>query len=112
MKHGVNIEAIEEIIDSGLSTKDDAQILKIFLAAVNDWPVNCSTLEEYADRVEETIRSLVTKQSLKNFLAGVDFQKHAWQAESITQLLQIYEFYDERKSLKEIINDLGKPAAK
>jgi hypothetical protein len=112
MKHGLNIEDIEKIIDSGLLTKDESKILGILLTAANDWSVNSSTLEEYVNQIEETIGSIATMQSLEKFLADVDFQKYAWQAESITQLLEIYEFIDKKKPLKEIVKSLEKSVVK
>ena len=106
MKHGLSIKAIEEIITAGLPDNDTTKALEIFLAAGNDWSSNPSSLEEYVTQIEEVLQGKATKQYLEQFARDADFSRHAWNAESASQLLEVYQFYGEHLSLSEIISDL------
>ncbi|MFD2907171.1 hypothetical protein ACFSX9_00340 [Flavobacterium ardleyense] len=63
-------------------------------------------LEDYELEVRNVIGDEVTRKSLELFLSNVDLSDNAWQAESLSQLLDIFNFYDKEISLNEILVDL------
>ena len=106
MKKHLIIEDIEKAIESGLLDNDTAKVLNIFLAAVNDWPENVFSLEEYIAKIEEKLKTIPNKQELEDFLRNASVAKYAWNMESIAGLLEIYQFYDDHFSLEQILSDL------
>ena len=77
------------------------------LIAINDWPNTIMKLEDYELEVQKFIGGEVTKNKLEVCLSQIDFSKNAWYAESLSQLVDVFKFYEQDVSLKEIIMDLG-----
>lgn len=81
-------------IDRFIEEKKDAQMiqsLNILSAAINDWPSeNLTIFEDYIIEIERLILGPATKENLQHFLKTIDIQKHAWQAESIAEVLALY----------------------
>ena len=82
------------------------EVINILLRAVNDWPNQISTLEEYEGNIQKLFGGPVTRVNLNAFLKKVDYSKSAWEAESLSQLVEVFNYYDEGKSLAEILSDL------
>lgn len=81
--------------------------LKIFLDAINDFPIEVNSFEEYFFELQNALSSLPNKKSLKQKLVTIDFSKDAWIAESISTILEIYNFYTCDLSLDQIIKELN-----
>jgi hypothetical protein len=84
----------------------DKRTIEILLASINDWPKAVNSLEEYAIQVDDFIGGEVTQNNIMKTLKSIDHLKAAWQAESLTQLIEIFEYYDRGKTLSEIITVL------
>ncbi len=41
-----------------------------------------------------------------DYISKIDYSKKAWQAESLSQLIEVYNYYEENKLLKEIFNEI------
>lgn len=81
-------------------------LIEILLSSINDWPNSIVIVEDFEVEVRNVIGGEVTRKRLEIFLSKIDLSKNAWQAESLIQLIEIFNFYDIEISLKEIIMDL------
>lgn len=100
------IEKIENILDDDnvdLILKRD---LSFFLNAINDWPTEISSIDEYINELENLIGNVATRNSLTFFIENVNVLNYAWQTESISQILDIFDYQREKKTLREIMMDL------
>ncbi len=81
-------------------------LIEVLLNSINDWPNSIETLEDFEFEVRNVIGGEVVRKRLEIFLSEIDLSKNAWQAESLSQLLDIFNFYDNEVSLREILIDL------
>jgi hypothetical protein len=78
----------------------------VLLAAIVDWPNSVTRVEDYEREVHQFVGGEVTKRTIKECLSKIDHSINAWQAESLTQLIDVFEYYGQDVSLKEVIIDL------
>lgn len=78
----------------------------IIINAINDWPINTSSLKEFVSSVESKTGSPLYKERIEQFLDTPDFANNAWEAESLTQLLEIYQYYNSSLSITDILEDI------
>ncbi len=83
-----------------------SEVIDLLLAAVNDWPNSVLSLESFESEVKDFIGNETVKQNVELALTKIDFSKQSWQAESLSQLIEVFKFYDEGISLKKIIENL------
>lgn len=79
---------------------------EILIKAINDWPNPIIKLEDYELEVRNFIGGEITKNKLELRLSQIDLSKNAWEAESLSQLINVFQFYKEGASLKDIISNL------
>lgn len=85
------------------------ELVDIFLAAINDWPQPIDGLNEYEQAIEKLLSDdEIDKVKLEHYLAEADYSKFAWEAESIAQLLEVFNYCEEGKCLREIIEKVEK----
>lgn len=99
------ISEIEKLLDSGNVSNHLKKMSDIFLAAINDWPDSILTLDDYEIEIEKFIGGATKKNKINEALLKIDFSLNAWQAESLSQISEIFQFYNDNISLKEIIHD-------
>jgi len=58
--------------------------------------------------VRNFINCIPKKDTINTALKNIDLLTHAWEAESLTQIILIFQYYNDDTSLKEIIDDLKK----
>ena len=87
---------------------DINEIAKALLIAVNDWPKQIFKLEDYESEVSIFIGQEPTAKTINLALMTIDYTLHAWQAESLSELLNVFSLYEDNVSFKEIIVDLKK----
>jgi hypothetical protein len=104
----LNIADIEKIAESNHVTEEIKFIVNTFLRAINDWPNQIENLDDYEFEVHDFIKGETQKKNIVKTLNNIDLNKYAWQAESLTQLLEVYNYFDKDLSLKEIIEKLKK----
>jgi hypothetical protein len=80
--------------------------LSIFLDAINDFPIAVNSLEEYICELQKEISPNLNKKKLENKLSNIDFSIEAWKAESISTILEIYNFYSIDLELNKILNEI------
>lgn len=100
------ISDLENVQESKKIDSIIRKVVGILLTAINDWPSPVIDLENYELEVKIFIGSKTTKQKIKSALTQIDFSKNSWQAESLTQVIDVFEFYKDGMSLKEIITEL------
>ena len=101
----LNVQAMIDIVDTDIA-KEISKPLAVFLVSINDWRASPTTFDGYVHEIEGIIGGVATKSSLEKFLMRCNFKSRAWEAESITGLLDIYQYYDEHSSLRFIVADL------
>ena len=101
----LSIVFIENISGNDIDEKTKS-VIDIFVRSVNDWPSEVVNLDEFISQLEEFINGAATKLSLEAAMTKLDLKNNAWEAEVITQVLEVYQYYDEGLSLSEIINAL------
>lgn len=100
------IQKLEEIQDGNKTDPVLNKTIDIFLAAVQDWPNPVLTLEDFETEISIFINGVATKDKINTILKVIDFSKNAWQAESLQQLTEVFQYYQEGMSIKEIIEDI------
>ncbi|MGY0039913.1 hypothetical protein [Pedobacter sp. NJ-S-72] len=82
-------------------------VTDILTGAFEDWPVPAITLDDYEFAVSQFIGGETTEDRISCALTYcVDYSNYMWQAESLRGLLEVFCFYNEGISLKEIIAEL------
>jgi hypothetical protein len=97
------ISDIENLLEKENILKQRKEVFNIFISAINDWPKTFDNLDDYESDVNEFIQRVTKKVNIEDSLMKIDFNKNAWEAESLSQLLLLFDYYDEDLSLKEII---------
>ncbi len=82
------------------------EILAVLLVAVNDWPSELIDLGRYAGEIEELVGGSANENNIRLFLRQCNYSLYAWQAESLSQLLDVFPFYGPNASLPDIIHDI------
>jgi hypothetical protein len=97
---------IQRLIQLKEHSENVRKIADILLAAINDWPIPTLTLVEYELEVQKFIGGATTKHNIETTLKKIDFSKYSWQAESLSQALEIFKFYKDRETLCGVIKNL------
>jgi hypothetical protein len=101
----VLIDDMENELSSGRHANMQP-IIGIFIGALNDWPVEILSIEDYLAQLELFIQTTATKETLEAALTTLNFKTEAWKVESITQLLELYLYYDAQLSVQAILEDV------
>jgi hypothetical protein len=102
----LEISRLIEIQELNKAKSFITNLIEILLSSINDWPNSVLFLDDFEFEVRNIIGGEVTNKRLEIFIPKIDLSKNAWQAESLSQLIEIFNFYDDEISLKEIIGDL------
>ena len=101
---GLDMLKVEQFLSANKNLSDDKiNATETLLAAINEWPNSALTIEEYESQVEKFIGGPVTKERIQATLKNIDHSRNAWQAESLTQLVTVFKFFNEGIDLNEII---------
>ena len=102
----INIKEIEKSAKNIKLEHETRKIIEIFLAAINDWPNPVLTIEAYEKDLKNFIQGQTTQNNLFKSLKQIDFNKNSWEAESISQIIEVFKFYPKDFSLQEIVMNL------
>lgn len=97
---------LEKLINLNIIDSDVKKIAQCFLLAINDWPEELFSLDDYEHSIKKLIKKKPNEENIKIFIERADYQKNSWEAESLSQLLDVYKLYDNTTSIKEIIEDV------
>jgi DNA-binding MltR family transcriptional regulator len=102
----LTIYVLEKVKDSPEINSFDKKIVDLLLAAINDWPNPIFGLSEYELVVSDFIRGETTPLRIKGALSKINYLKESWQAESLSQIDKLLALFNNRLTLKEVIDDL------
>ena len=102
----LSVSYLEKVQESGKLTKIIKEIISILLAAMNDWPTPIINLLDYEKEIYKLIGEEVTGKTMKEYISNIDYSKNAWEAESLSQLMEIFNYYEEGKQLKEVLKEI------
>ncbi|MGN6493391.1 MAG: hypothetical protein ACTHLE_15425 [Agriterribacter sp.] len=106
MIKGLEISQLQRLQELETLHDNLRNAVDILLSAINDWPDTIIKLEDYELAVHNFIGSETTKSKIELFLSQIDYSKDAWRGESLGELVKVFQFYNGKASLKEIIEDL------
>jgi hypothetical protein len=95
------------IEENHFKNENDRKIAEKILEAERDWRISFETLNEFIIVLEKAVDGIVTKSSLNKLLNKYkrNISQNAWEMESISYLLDIFELTKETE-LRKIINNL------
>ena len=82
------------------------ELIAILLSAINDWPGKITTLADFDTEISDFLKDEVTRNNIEKKLLHINCAKYAWEAEALSNLLDIFSSRFENKSFKEIILEL------
>ena len=97
---------VELIEENRFRNKNDRKIAIKIIEAERDWRISFDTLNEFIIELEKEADGIVTKSSLKKLLNKYkeNISRNAWEMESVTYLIDIFELTNETELRKIIIN--------
>jgi len=95
------------IEENRFENETDKKIAEKILEAERDWRISFETLNEFISVLEKAVDGTVTKSSLDKLLKKYkrNISQNAWEVESVSYLLDIFELTKETE-LRKIINSL------
>jgi hypothetical protein len=82
-----------------------AQQIGLLKEAINDWPVDLNTVEDFVREVEGYLGcSIVTKHTIDQKLSGFSISE-AWQMESLTSILELMNI-NQNDSFENCLRDI------
>jgi len=102
----LSINHLEKIQESEKLTTAIREIINILLAAINDWPNEIISLADYEKEIYKLVGEEIDRQKLEEYILKIDYSQNSWEAESLSQLIEVYNYYEEGKPLKEIFKEI------
>ena len=102
------------IEENRFENETDKKIAKKLLEAERDWRISFETLNEFISVLEKAVGGTVTRSNLNKLQKKYkrNISQNAWEMESISYLLDIFELTKETELRKIIINLTKKLKAK
>lgn len=95
-----------ESLDEDLLKDELKSQIDILVHAINDWPNNVGSLEELESDLVLLIKRPLTQERVESALSSLTYQNDAWKIESLTQLLELFTYYEEDLTLNEIFSHI------
>lgn len=99
----MHISKMRDTLNIG-NLKGFREPIEILLAAINDWPQEISDLTEFVNIIENFINGETSRANIENTLSRIDVKKYAWQAESLSVLVEVFDHFEQNTTLDEIIS--------
>ncbi len=99
----LTLEYLEDLVVLKTLSPKLKTVLEIFIHSMNDWRIEVNDLKSFDKLVMTFIGRVPNQKSITASLATLDFSKHAWEIESLSQLKDVFEYYDKDLSLNQII---------
>lgn len=100
------ISNIDRLIENDTIDNETKSILRIFNDAYRDWPVPFFLFDEFEEDIRKFLSKIPDEKNIENALKKINYSKHAWYAESLSELLEVFKFYEKGITLNRIIEDL------
>ena len=104
----LSILEVEKMVENDKFSPEIKNGIEILLSAINDWSTPINNLCDYDLAVQNFIESVVTKRNIESALSKIDLSRFAWEAESLSSLIEVFDYFKESNTLSEIINELQK----
>jgi hypothetical protein len=101
----LTLAELEHLVSEKDLNKRDFEVLQLFKKAITDWPEEVDSVDEFVDKVEVFISGETTLKNIRE-KASEDVMRFAWQAESLSQICDIFNYYPRCKTLRDILNVL------
>ena len=102
----LSVSCLEKVQESEKLTGVIKEIINILLTAINDWPVLVVNLVDYEKEVYKLMGEEISRETMEEYISNVDCSKNAWEGESLSQLIEVFNYYEEGKQLKEIFKEI------
>lgn len=102
----LSISNLEQILENKYLSKEDNETISIFLASINDWPTDVESIEDYIYELNYLINKNLIKRNITDFTRNLDLSKFSWQAESLSQIIDVFKNHEEIITLDEIFEGL------
>jgi hypothetical protein len=99
-----SISKIEEMVENKKFSTKIIPVIQTLFSSVNDWPETLDNFYDYDIAVQNFIKNTTTRNHIELALKKVDVCNYAWEAESLSYLVEIYDYFEEGITLKEIID--------
>jgi hypothetical protein len=103
----LSIEELEKIQNLNDVSPSDMKVVGILLKAINDWPAQIDNAEDLEIQVRDFVGGEATSKRIAILLKNIDFSVDAWKGESLSQLIEVFDFYDKEFSLADILKKLS-----
>lgn len=90
-----------------ISEEDIQKIWDIFAVSINDWPVPVNTPSEYIVEVEKFIEAESTLKNIQKSPKLKQFSLYSWEAESLYQIQEVFAFFEEGITLRDILIEIN-----
>ena len=102
----LSVLEVEEMFENNKFSTEIKSGIEILLSAINDWSVPVDNLYDYNLVVQNFIENVITKRNIEIALSKIDLSRFAWEAESLSSLIEVFDYFREGITLSEIINEL------
>ncbi len=84
--------------------------------AMQDWPTALEGTDELLNALKGQMQSELTRENLQNYCTELcesfGLSGNAWRSETVTEVLELFEFYPEAKTLDEVMHQFNRTAEK
>ena len=87
----IKISDLEILMNSHNLKDDESLLIEKFQSAINDWPKAITSVNEYITQIEIFIKGKSSKQNISIALNNIDYSKNAWEAESLCQIIELFD---------------------
>jgi hypothetical protein len=98
----MKLSELEFFLESNKIDTNDKEIINLFLTSINDWPNTINSINEYIIDVEKFTNQILTEENINYFIKKLDISRYAWQAESLSQIIDVFKNYNKGITLNEI----------
>ncbi|WP_333662217.1 hypothetical protein [Chishuiella changwenlii] len=102
----LSIEYLEEVYSSGKLAEKFQSIIGVIIKSINDWPTPIVYLSDFNEILFSLIKDDANQNTLNNYISSLDISKNAWIIESLTQLLEMYDYYNSEETIHSIFKDI------
>ncbi len=102
----LKISQVEQYVEQDFILSKIEIALDIFIKSINDWPRPIDNFDDYEEDIEAFIFNRTTKKNIENYLKKIDVVKNPWEGEALSQVVEVFKFFENDISLKEIIQQL------